>query len=260
MSNRSTKQIIFGTFYLLILVVLGGVLYFLFFRQLPSCFDNRKNQDEVGIDCGGPCISCDIKMAKSLEIVWVKAFQVTNKKISVAAKIRNPNLNVGAKNFDYKFDIYGPFGVKLQTISDSSFIYPGEVKYIVGAGIDLPSAEEISGAEFGDSNWQWVDKDKFIKPELIVRDLTATFLKSKEKFLEIAGIVRNDSSYNLDKVGVNVIIYEKKSGIPLAASKTEVKNLLSLQEAPFKFIFPESFAASSSLDLDKIEITFEAKI
>ncbi len=261
MTYRSIKQLIFGIFYFLILAALGGVIYFLFFYQTPSCFDNRKNQGEIGIDCGGPCVSCEIKTAKPLEVIWAKAFKITNKQISVAAKIRNPNLAVGALNFNYKFDIYGPFGVKLRTFTGNSFIYPGEInKYIIGAGIDLPSTEDITAVEFGNSDWQWVDKDQFIKPEVVVRDLNSTFSKNKENFLEIGGVARNISSYNLDKVGINVIIYEKESGLPLAASKTEIKNLISLKEIPFKVIFPEAFTPSSSLDLEKIEVTFEAKI
>lgn len=28
-------------------------------EKLPSCFDNLQNQNETGIDCGGPCISCE---------------------------------------------------------------------------------------------------------------------------------------------------------------------------------------------------------
>lgn len=259
MSYRSIKKLIYGIFYLLILTIFIGVIYLLLFHQSATCFDNKKNQGETEIDCGGPCVSCEIKNAKPLEVVWTKALRITSDKASVVAKIRNPNLNIGASNFDYKFDIYGPFGVKLRTLAGNSFIYPGETKYIMEAGIVLPSADEISSVDFKDSNWQWISKDQFIKPNIVARDLKPAFPSTKENFLEIEGIARNISSYNLGKVVANVIIY-KKDGTPVAASKTEIKNLISLRELPFKFIFPESFTESSTLDLEKIETTFEAKI
>lgn len=259
MSYRSIKQIIFGIFYLLILAALGGAVYFIFFHQSPTCFDNKKNQGETEIDCGGPCVSCEIKNAKPLEVVWAKVFKITGKQASVVAEIRNPNLAIGASNFDYQFDIYGPFGVKLRTLAGNSFIYPGETKYIIEAGVALLPIDEVSSVDFKDFNWQWINKDQFIKPNIAVRDLKPTLSNNKENFLEIEGIARNISSYNLGKVITEVIIY-KKDGTPAAASKTEIKNLISLRELPFKFIFPENFAESSTLDLEKIEIAFEAKI
>ena len=34
------------------------LIYVNFFFELESCNDGRKNQNETGIDCGGPCNDC----------------------------------------------------------------------------------------------------------------------------------------------------------------------------------------------------------
>ena len=79
--KRTLKQLLYGFFYLVILlaVVLGA--YLLFFQKSSSCFDNIKNQEAVGIDCGGSCIECDLKNVKELIIQPANIFDNGNRSI-----------------------------------------------------------------------------------------------------------------------------------------------------------------------------------
>ena len=58
---RLLKQFLYGFFYLAILVSLIWLVYSFEFKPAPNCFDGKKNQEETGIDCGGSCISCEVK-------------------------------------------------------------------------------------------------------------------------------------------------------------------------------------------------------
>ncbi|MCR4310974.1 MAG: hypothetical protein NUV54_00150, partial [Candidatus Taylorbacteria bacterium] len=63
----------------------GAILFFLFALALPtlfltykapSCVDGVQNQEELGIDCGGPCsVLCK---AEALDVIvrWQRAFRV----------------------------------------------------------------------------------------------------------------------------------------------------------------------------------------
>ena len=57
---------------LIISFIVGGVLILLLifigyktFYRIPTCTDNKENQDETGIDCGGSCKPCKVKIIPS---------------------------------------------------------------------------------------------------------------------------------------------------------------------------------------------------
>ena len=67
--TRLAKQIIIAIIFFLILAGFGFLVYWNILPN-PSCFDNIQNQNEEGIDCGGPCQSCEAAALKNLEIIW----------------------------------------------------------------------------------------------------------------------------------------------------------------------------------------------
>lgn len=128
MSKRILKQAIIGFLTVIFLFSIGGGFY-LIFRPDPTCFDNKKNQGEEDIDCGGPCPSCEIKTLLPLEVSDILFFPYQDK-VDLAAKVLNKNLEWGVKNFQYEFILIGDDNQK-QKISAEDFILPGEIKYLV---------------------------------------------------------------------------------------------------------------------------------
>jgi len=60
LSYRTQKQIVVGlatTLVILALVFMGKNI----FKPKPTCSDNKQNQNEDAVDCGGPCLACDLK-------------------------------------------------------------------------------------------------------------------------------------------------------------------------------------------------------
>ena len=133
MPRRLRKQILYGAFYLLVLVLIGGGIYFTFFKPAPSCYDNIRNQDEVEIDCGGVCSSvCSTVKIKPLEVNGqILTLRPDEKHMSILAQINNPNLDYMAKSFVYNFSLYDSADKIVKSFSGNSFIYSGEAKYIL---------------------------------------------------------------------------------------------------------------------------------
>ena len=57
MDQRLTKQIVIGTVYLVLLLVVGLLLWSIRGPE-GTCSDGIKNQNEEDVDCGGSCASC----------------------------------------------------------------------------------------------------------------------------------------------------------------------------------------------------------
>lgn len=91
--------------------VLAGVLatlYFTLIRQAPSCFDNKLNQNEEGIDCGGSCpYYCEISQAAP-SVRFVRPVSSVSGRTDVIAYIDNPNPTAAAKSLHYTIELYSP--------------------------------------------------------------------------------------------------------------------------------------------------------
>jgi hypothetical protein len=107
--NWSTqKQLSYGFSFLLILVIIIGLpVYFIFFNKTPTCFDKVQNQNETGIDCGGVCSkACSADVIEKPFILWARAFPVAEGKNNLVAYLQNPNIDYVSMPFTYVFNVF----------------------------------------------------------------------------------------------------------------------------------------------------------
>ena len=118
--------------------VLGGIA-FLFasrFVPTPTCFDNRKNQGELGIDCGGPCGLCELKNPKSVSIFWARLGHAAPGVYDAAALVENPNEVLSSPILQYEFTFFDNIG-EIGRRTGTTFIFPQERVYVVEPNIQL---------------------------------------------------------------------------------------------------------------------------
>lgn len=134
MDKRLRKQIIVALVFLGIFSLIGGGIY-LNYRPAPTCFDGLRNQGEEGIDCGGPCIPCDLKYNPPLSLADVPVFLINqDNKVDILFKITNLSQEWGAKEFSYKVMLIG-LNQEKQEFIKSGFIFPHEIRYFVVSNI-----------------------------------------------------------------------------------------------------------------------------
>lgn len=154
MSRRTLKQFIYGAFYLTIFFLIVYGIYLAGFKAAPTCFDGKQNQNETGVDCGGPCSICELKALNPIKVsLPVQVFSLDGA-VSALVELRNPNVNLGADKFSYELNFYDANDEKIFTSTKESFIYPGEIKYIVEINLNV-DYEKIDRTEFKISNESW---------------------------------------------------------------------------------------------------------
>ncbi|MEK7634727.1 MAG: hypothetical protein AAB396_02505 [Patescibacteria group bacterium] len=239
MEKKAVKQIIYGAGFLAVLFLFFITAYFIWLKPAATCFDNKKNQNETGVDCGGACTACEIRTLAPIEMVWERHFQ-TDSQTAIAIEIKNSNITYGADKFLYNIDIYGKNGNKLKNISGNTFIYSSEIKYLVEFS-DIKSSD-IGEIKISFDNINWKTDGEFPRPKAQIREKST--IGREGGGVEINGIVVNDNAYPLSKIKL-VGFLSTQNGIKIGVSKTELSNIAAFEEKSFKMIFPKNISIAS---------------
>lgn len=257
---RKRKRII------IVAIPLGIIILILAFvsilsRPKATCFDDKWNGNEEGIDCGGDCIPCEIKFATELEIssTQILPVEMANGISQGIFRIKNNNDNLGAK-FRYEINLRGSLDENLGSFSGQSFIYPSTIKYLIESKIDLP-AVDIKRAEVDIFEVEWFKTD--LKPTKLfsVSDVKMEEITDASQlgYLKVLGKISNQTARDFSRVEVVVVVYSK-TGQLLNVANTSIIGLQSSEIQNFQFVWLKQFPGIEQVDFSRIEIYPDALV
>lgn len=229
-----------------LLLVVVGVPGFFAFKNTPSCFDNKQNQNEQGVDCGGECMKLCKASLDPLTKNWQRSFKVSDTSYTAAAYLNNRN-NAEAFGVPYTFTLYDSDNQIITTREGKAYIPPAPKPiYIIETGIDVGEKVPVHTLfEYKDTfNWLAVRKPQ---PELIVKNPQRVPSSLGEL---ITATITNPTFNEVKLVRITVIVYDTQ-GNALAASKSLLSNLKGESEQQVSFTWPAKFTQAVS----KIEVT-----
>lgn len=230
---RARKQIVIA---LIFFVILGGISWsgWQLVKPEPSCFDRKQNQGEEGIDCGGPCPSCELKTLRPIEVLQTSLFLVPPRSSVGVARIRNPNLRWAVAEFGGRWELFDEGDRVVSTSSASFWLRAGETKDVV-AVLSLPEASPRLEARLTlEGEARWVIGEDTPDISLLVR--SHELLRTRDG-AKVEGVLRNDSRFDLDRVSVTAILFDR-GGKLTAAGKSELRTLRSGEERFFLVSLP----------------------
>jgi len=245
--NRILKQLAFGSVFFIIFALVALGAYFFYFRSSPSCADNKQNQNEIGVDCGGRCIPCEVK---GLNIVTeeIKVFPAGKNQITLLAKVRNPSQNFSA-SFSYKFNLGGTLPDQRE-LRGSETLAPQEIQYIIVPNLPIDE-EHINGVSLDVSELNWSEN----KPPILNVRVNSQSSVDKNR-VTVTGSLFNNSAVNLPIVKLTALLFDKEGKV-LNASITELEKVGAFSERQFIVFFPEVEGLAKNLDPQKTEIQWE---
>ena len=205
----------------------------------PTCFDNKQNQNETGVDCGGSCLSCELKYPQPVKVFWARAVPVRENSYDVAAQIENPNEFLSSVDVKYEFTLYDQFGPVTKR-TGKTFLYAQERTLVIEPGIE--TTRTANRAEFRIVSVVWQEK-RNLAPTIIAerRDYSvAEDHGQKQGVVDIT--LFNKSPYDFSNVEVQVAVLDKDGNL-LGVNNIEVENLLSQSRIAVKAIWPQAFTA-----------------
>lgn len=237
MQNSATKKrIIIVSVFAALLSVAGFIIYFIITPD-PTCFDNKQNQKEKGVDCGGTCAPCkEIVQARDIVIKEVAVALGGNNTYDVAGKIANPNDTLGSSSFKYTFNLKDASGKIVATSEGSNFILPADSKYIAEFGIQTEGGASPTSVDLVISEMTWEKLDNIGKPQIGVYN--KNFGKVPVGIGSKAdGVIRNESGYDLNKIFI-IVILRSESGDIIGINKTEINSVRTKENRDFRLTWP----------------------
>lgn len=209
----------------------------------PMCFDNRKNQNELGVDCGGPCAPCELRNPKPLSVFWARAVPVRSGMFDVVALVQNQNEALSSVRIDYEFSLFDSFG-EVARKTGHTFILPQERAYIIEANVE--TARLPQSVEFRITGVDWRFK-KGERPNFVVeRREHRVVEESGKKKSAVESSIANRSLFDFRNVEVGFVVLDK-SGNVLGVNQVEVEDFLAGSHRIVKSIWPEELVGDVSL-------------
>lgn len=147
MQWRTKRKLIYTAIFLSPLLVIAGVIYMATFFPEPTCYDGIQNQGEEGVDCGGPCERICQDTIPSVDVVWDRAFLVSDSIYNAAAFIDNPNRDLIARDVPYRFRIYDRDNILVYERYGQMDILPQPTMIAFEPGIDT-SGRDVGRVDF----------------------------------------------------------------------------------------------------------------
>lgn len=230
------KQLLYGLFYLAVFGVVIFIIYLIWFKPAPSCFNGVRDVGEEGVDCGevcsGACVDPNSSQIQISELAQI--FHPTATSISLMVQVQNPNSEIAAENFPYKFVLRDVQGNILHEVSGESFVYASEIKYIAEFNLQFPDISRITSADFVLGMPRWVSKTLFAKPEVSVQNFTTS---ESDSGIKVEGDFINNDTVPAKEVTILAVFYSNV-GRPAGISKSQSGTVAPEQQQSFSVFHP----------------------
>lgn len=238
MDYRTRRQFLA---FLVVVVILAGLGFSLFYRYSPAstCTDNKQNQSEEAVDCGGPhCAPCAIRHADPLTVVWTRIAPARPAMYDVVAEIRNPNSLIAARSFDYDFRLFDTAGTQMAEKSGSSFAYSGETLHVAEFGLAAPRPVDNNRTNLVISNVDWIAIDA-TGPDLFAgnRNYSVEKLGSAPPTSVLTASVANRTIFDVSNVTVTALILDPAGNL-VGVNRTLLNSLAGGGETNVRWTWP----------------------
>jgi len=242
MEKRLKKQIIIASLFFYIIAAVS--LSFYFFHKSPPTYP----------------VTPLVKL-EEVQILWVKLIP-NGEFYDFVARIKNPNKHYGTKDLNYTIKLLDETGNLLGIKKDITYVLPDETKYIIVTFLKSEVKPVQAEIEFpGNLESEWRRLRLFEKPRILIRNVHYYQLENEPGFSEVSGVAVNKSFYDFDKVGLNVVLYNKEQE-PIATARTQIRTLLAHSEkiADIERYFELTWYYPFEGDVEQIDVEAETNV
>ena len=214
------------------------IIFITVFYNAPSCTDRVQNQEESGVDCGGPCEFLCIGEQRPPTVLFTKVVSTRNGQTDVVALVENVNVGIAAKNVPFTLTLYGTKQVFIQEVTGTFDLPPLTTVPIYVRGIPSGKQENVHAfLSIDPLAPQWFSMPADARAKAVVSNTT---LGGTESSPRIDAVLTNASVSALSDVQVIVIIHDTQGEV-IAASQTIVPDIPAQGKATATFTWNSAF-------------------
>lgn len=218
-----------------IIAVLGALAAFFFLSQEASCSDGIQNQEEVGVDCGGPCRDLCEEQVSPLTTLWSRPIPTQEGRYDAVALIENPNFNAGVSRISYSFKLYDNENVLVAERMGETYVNPSERFAIVEEGISTGERTARRSLFSFTEKAHFVRVDESDKPDIGTRN---TQILDREKDQpRVRTTIVNNSLETIKNIELTALLFDEQDNIT-TASRTFLEILEGDATREVTFLFP----------------------
>ncbi|MFA5934700.1 MAG: hypothetical protein WC827_02345 [Candidatus Paceibacterota bacterium] len=237
MSWAQRRKATYTLGFLVIIILIFVFIFLKFFNKQQTCFDGIKNQNELGIDCGGQCTILCRAQYTDPTVLWTRWSKVTNAgTYNVLIYIQNSNLGIGAYKAPYSLSIYDKDNILLYSKKDYTYIPPSNNFTIFESDINI-NDKIPARIDFTFSTgfiWQKIENEELnivaISKVIVDEDIKPKLLVT----------LKNKSLKEIDNIESVAILYDEDANA-IAFSKTKIDLITKDNTEDIVFTWPEKF-------------------
>lgn len=238
MSSWATKrQLLYFGIVVIIGIIVALIIFIPIINRPPTCFDNRQNGKEEGVDCGGNCSTLCSDLVSPLRVVYARPFLLESNEWSVIARIENPNQKGYANSVPYEVRIVDEAGSLIAERRGVINVAPAQARYILESRISVGSRTPARAYITLDKPREWLPHTIAQVPPVQVRN---SLLVERNGLYRVTAQVVNPTFADLNDVVAVVVIFDTQ-GVARAAGETVVRLLPRESSADIVFTWPTAF-------------------
>ncbi|HUC02092.1 MAG TPA: hypothetical protein VMA75_04295 [Candidatus Paceibacterota bacterium] len=237
MSTRRAKQLIYGTLYIVLIILFCAAVYTVFIRPFT----------------GAPAIACapsTCAPTSTAPIVpgAVATFVTSPGQYTFLAQVTDENANYAAQALDYSIDLENASGTVLQSIPARAFVYPSQTRYL--AVLNQSVGQPFDHAVLSVTDVSWIASSTLgaipgIGPgEFALQNIQSA---SASTTVSVGGQIVNTSVASYEQVFV-MVIFTTPGGTPVGVSQTELENVAAGSTNDFSVIYPNEPEVNPALN------------
>jgi hypothetical protein len=220
----------FAVFATVVLVIVAGIVYF--FRPEPTCFDDKQNQGEDRVDCGGPCSPC-AQDVKDLAVLWSRVLIVKEGVADAAALIENQNQFLGSKKLVYAIKLYDEDNILVAVRENTTFVDAGGRFLIFEPNIITQErAPNKALIEIRDIDWE------VIEPAVLGIDVLRRRMLLTEQPPRLEIDIKNQADETHRNIEATVVLFGARDEVK-GFSRTVIDKLDINAERTLLFTWPQ---------------------
>ena len=230
------RKLVYSGVTLVIALALTTYVWLTFFHAAPTCFDNKQNGNETGVDCGGSCALVCQNASRPPIVEWARVFPNGGGSMyTAAAYVQNTNGNEAAHSARYVFQFYDANNHLITEKDGVADLPPVEVVPIV-TQVDVGNAT-VAHVQFSfDDTYPLVWN---IVPAANIPNLRTSTQQLSANGSRLDATIENNSIFDATNVKAVAILFDS-SGTALAASQSVIPAITHKSSTNVVFTWPTS--------------------